>query len=77
MFLTIGGATKFIPMTGVTLPLVSYGGSSLLSTILMLAIIQGLYILREDEDEEFEKRRKEALQRIRAREEIGERTRRI
>lgn len=77
VFLTIGGATKFIPMTGVTLPLVSYGGSSLLSTILMLAIIQGLYILREDEDEEFEKRRKEALQRIRAREEIGERTRRI
>ena len=77
VFLTIGGATKFIPMTGVTLPLVSYGGSSLLSTILMLAIIQGLYILREDEDEEFEKRRKEALQRIRAREEIGDRTRRI
>ena len=77
VFLTIGGATKFIPMTGVTLPLVSYGGSSLLCTILMLAIIQGLYILREDEDEEFEKRKKEALQRIRAREEIGERTRRI
>lgn len=69
VFLTIGGATKFIPMTGVTLPLVSYGGSSVMSTILMLAIIQGLYILREDEDEEFEKRRKEAAQRIRAREE--------
>ena len=32
----------------------------------MLAIIQGLYILREDEDEEFEKRRQEAIQRIRA-----------
>ena len=56
-------------MTGVTLPLVSYGGSSVMSTILMLAIIQGLYILREDEDEEFERRRKEAAQRIRAREE--------
>lgn len=67
VFLTIGGATKFIPMTGVTLPLVSYGGSSLMSTILMLAIIQGLYILREDEDEEFEKRRKEAAKRIRER----------
>ena len=65
VFLTIGGATKFIPMTGVTLPLVSYGGSSLLCTILMIAIIQGLYILREDEDEEFEKRRKQAVQRLR------------
>ena len=69
VILTIGGATKFIPMTGVTLPLVSYGGSSVMRTILMLAIIQGLYILREDEDEEFERRRKEAAQRIRAREE--------
>lgn len=51
-------------MTGVTLPLVSYGGSSVASTVLMLAIIQGLYILREDEDEEIERyRRKEAAQR--------------
>ena len=68
--MTIGGATKFIPMTGVTLPLVSYGGSSVMSTLLMLAIIQGLYILREDEDEEIEKRRKEAAQRIRERTKI-------
>ena len=55
--LTIGGATKFIPSTGVTLPLVSYGGSSLISTLIMFAIIQGLYILREDE--EIEGRKKE------------------
>ncbi len=52
VFLTIGGVTKFIPMTGITLPLVAYGGSSVASTILMLAIIQGLYMLREDEEEE-------------------------
>lgn len=49
VFLTIGGTIKFIPMTGITLPLVSYGGSSMFSTVLMLSIIQGLYILREDE----------------------------
>lgn len=76
VFLTIGGATKFIPLTGVTLPLVSYGGSSLISTILMLAIIQGLYILREDEDEEIERQRKEAAQRARERAEaLAERDR--
>ncbi len=54
VFLTIGGAMKMIPMTGVTLPLISTGGSSLLSTLISFAIIQGLYILREDEEDEFE-----------------------
>lgn len=49
VFLTIGGVIKFIPSTGVTLPLVSYGGSSLLSTFIIFAVIQGLYIIREDE----------------------------
>lgn len=44
VFLTIGGVIKFIPSTGVTLPLVSYGGSSLLSTMIVFGIIQGLYI---------------------------------
>ena len=52
VFLTIGGTTKFIPMTGITLPLVSYGGSSIMCTIIMLSIIQGLYILRKDENRE-------------------------
>ncbi|MCR5295187.1 MAG: FtsW/RodA/SpoVE family cell cycle protein [Lachnospiraceae bacterium] len=51
VFLTVGGVMKFIPLTGITLPLVSYGGSSVMSTILMIAIVEGLYILREDEGE--------------------------
>ena len=44
VFLTIGGVIKLIPSTGVTLPLVSYGGSSLLSTMIIFGVIQGLYI---------------------------------
>lgn len=59
VFLNIGGVTKFIPSTGVTLPLVSYGGSSVLSTVIMFAIIQGLYILREDEEEDIERKKAE------------------
>ena len=57
VFLMIGGVTKFIPSTGVTLPLVSYGGSSMLSTMIMFGIIQGLYIVREDEVEKRELKR--------------------
>jgi cell division protein FtsW (lipid II flippase) len=48
IFLTVGGATKFIPLTGVTLPLVSYGGSSVLATLIMFSIVQGVYISNKD-----------------------------
>lgn len=55
VFLTVGGVTKFIPSTGVTLPFVSYGGSSIVSTFLVFGIIQGLYIVkRNDEEAEWE-----------------------
>lgn len=72
VFLTIGGVTKFIPSTGVTLPLVSYGGSSVLSTLIMFAIIQGLYILREDEEEIIERKKAEELRARRRRQQNSE-----
>lgn len=57
IFLTIGGGIKFIPLTGVTLPLVSYGGSSVLTTLIVFAIMQGLYMLRFTEEKQQEKAR--------------------
>ena len=36
----IGGVINMIPLTGITLPLVSYGGSSMIITFIALAIIQ-------------------------------------
>ncbi len=50
VFLTVGGAIKLIPSTGVTLPLISYGGSSLVSTLLMFSIIQGFNIYDKKEE---------------------------
>jgi len=54
------GGTRFIPLTGVTLPLISMGGSSLCATLLMFGVVQGIYIkefayYEEDyEEDEFE-----------------------
>lgn len=58
LFLSLGGVIKFIPATGVTLPFVSYGGSSLMMMMIMQAIVQGIYTIEVDEDEEKPKRRK-------------------
>lgn len=39
-FLIIGGVIKFIPLTGVTLPFVSYGGTSIVISYIIIAVIQ-------------------------------------
>jgi cell division protein FtsW (lipid II flippase) len=55
-FLTVGGETKFIPLTGVTLPLVSYGGSSVLSTLIMFGMIEMIFILHDERTARFKAR---------------------
>lgn len=63
VFLCIGGVIKFIPSTGVTLPLISYGGSSIITTILIFSIIQGMYVMNGKEVAEFEREDSQAGQR--------------
>jgi rod shape determining protein RodA len=44
VFVNVGVAIDIMPVTGVTLPLMSYGGSSVIATLLAMGLLQSIYV---------------------------------
>lgn len=47
VFINIGMNIRLMPVTGIPLPLLSYGGSSVLSSLMAVGILQNVYIYRK------------------------------
>ncbi len=50
-FIILGGVVKLIPLTGITLPFISYGGSSLVTSFMALGILQAISVGEGDDIE--------------------------
>ena len=46
IFINIGVNIRLLPVTGIPLPFLSYGGSSLLTSLLALGVLQSIYVHR-------------------------------
>jgi rod shape determining protein RodA len=44
VFVNVGMSIGISPITGITLPLMSYGGSSVITTLLALGLVQSIYV---------------------------------
>lgn len=53
-FIIVGGVTKLIPLTGITLPFISYGGSSMITTFIVMGMLQAISAMKGEVTDEIE-----------------------
>src|SRR5207248_2112871 len=50
IFVNIGVNIRLLPVTGIPLPFISFGGSSLISSLIALGLLQSIYVHRRKAD---------------------------